>query len=103
MLTGGLKFLQATSEAGYIPPAKIPAIDKAVLARCDARDGVSDGVLNDPRQCHFDPSALLCKGANADTCLTAPQVDSLKKIYDGAHEASRKQKFTSPLPCPAAG
>ncbi|HMD21397.1 MAG TPA: tannase/feruloyl esterase family alpha/beta hydrolase [Alloacidobacterium sp.] len=98
MLTGGLKFLQATSQAGYIPPAKIPAIDKAVLARCDARDGVSDGVLNDPRQCHFDPSALLCKGANADTCLTAPQVDSLKTIYAGAHDASGKQIFPGLLP-----
>jgi Tannase and feruloyl esterase len=98
MLTGGLKFLQATDQAGYIPPAKVPAIGKAVLAACDAQDGVADGVLNDPRQCHFDPSAMLCKGADSDACLTAPQVDSLKTIYAGAHDASGKQIFPGLLP-----
>jgi hypothetical protein len=98
MLTGGLKFLQATDRAGYIPPAKIPAIGKAVLAACDAQDSVTDGVLNDPRMCHFDPSTMLCKGADSDTCLTTPQVDSLKTIYAGAHDASGKQIFPGLLP-----
>ncbi|HTZ90510.1 MAG TPA: tannase/feruloyl esterase family alpha/beta hydrolase [Alloacidobacterium sp.] len=98
MLTGGLKFLQVTDQAGYIPPAKIPTISKAVLAACDAKDGVADGVLNDPRQCHFDPSTLLCKGANTDACLTAPQIDSLKTIYAGAHDASGNQIFPGLLP-----
>lgn len=98
MLTGGLKFLQVTDGPGYIPPAKIPAISKAVLAACDAQYGVTDGVLNDPRECHFDPSALLCKGAGADSCLTTPQIDSLKIIYAGAHDASGKLIFPGMLP-----
>ncbi|HLH33336.1 MAG TPA: tannase/feruloyl esterase family alpha/beta hydrolase [Alloacidobacterium sp.] len=98
MLTGGLKFLQATDGPGYIPASKVPAIDKAVLAACDAQDGVTDGVLNDPRQCHFDPATLLCKGKDSDACLTAPQVDSLKTIYAGAHDASGKQIFPGLLP-----
>ncbi len=98
MLTGGLKFLQTLDQAGYIPPAKIPAIGKAVLTACDAQDGVADGVLNDPRQCHFDPSTLLCKGANSDTCLTAPQADALKTIYAGSHDASGQQIFPGLLP-----
>jgi hypothetical protein len=45
--------------ASSIPPAKLPAISAAVLSMCDAADGVSDGILNDPRQCHFDPSSML--------------------------------------------
>jgi hypothetical protein len=98
MLTGGLKFVQATAQAGYIPSAKVPVIAKAVVAACDAHDGVDDGVLNDPRQCHFDPATLLCKGANSDACLTAPQVDSLKTIYAGAHDASGKLIFPGLLP-----
>lgn len=98
MLTGGLKFLQTMDGSGYIPPVKIPAISKAVNAACDAQDGVADGVLNDPRQCHFDPSTLLCKGAESDSCLTAPQVDSLKTIYAGAHDASGKLIFPGLLP-----
>ena len=42
-------------EASYIPPAKYPLIHQAVLDACDARDGVKDGVLEDPSRCDFDP------------------------------------------------
>jgi hypothetical protein len=66
-----------------IPPAKLPVIQKAVLAECDAADGVRDGLVEDPRACHFDPSVLTCKGAESPECLTAPQVEALRKIYDG--------------------
>lgn len=67
----------------YIPPRKLQAIENGVLASCDAADGVKDGVVDDPSQCHFDPASLLCKGPDADTCLTAPQVATLRKLYDG--------------------
>jgi feruloyl esterase len=68
---------------GYIPPAKYQLIHKAVLEACDALDGVKDRVLEDPRRCHFDPQALLCKGSDAETCLTAAQVEVARKIYAG--------------------
>jgi len=68
---------------GYIPPAKYPLIHNAVLEACDALDGVKDRVLEDPRRCHFDPRALLCKGADTDNCLTPGQVDVARKIYAG--------------------
>jgi Tannase and feruloyl esterase len=42
-------------EASYIPPAKYPLIHNAVLDACDAVDGVKDGVLENPKQCKFDP------------------------------------------------
>src|SRR5207248_5419858 len=67
--------------ASYIPAAKFAAIDKATVAACDALDGVKDGVIDDPRECHFDPAVLLCKGAESAACLTQPQVAALKKIY----------------------
>jgi hypothetical protein len=66
-----------------IPAAKLPTIQKAVLGQCDALDGVKDGVIEDPRACHFDSKALLCKGADGDECLTAPQAAALAKIYAG--------------------
>ncbi len=68
---------------GYIPPAKYPLIHNAVLEACDALDGVKDRVLEDPRRCHFDPQALLCKGADNGQCLTAAQVEVARKIYAG--------------------
>ena len=49
--------------AGYIPASKLPAIDAAVRASCDAADGVVDGVINDPRQRRFKPASLICKDA----------------------------------------
>jgi len=67
-----------------IPVAKLPAIQRAVLATCDSVDGVKDGLIGDPRACRFDPSVLLCKGADGDGCLTAPQLAALTKIYAGA-------------------
>ncbi len=73
-----------TNPAGYISSVKLPAITAAVMAACDAQDGVRDGILSDPQSCHFDPSVLLCKGAETRTCLTAPQLISLKKLYSGS-------------------
>jgi feruloyl esterase len=68
---------------GYIPPAKYPLIHNAVLAACDALDGVKDRVLEDPRRCHFDPQAIACKGPDQGTCLTPAQVEVARKIYAG--------------------
>jgi len=68
-------------EASYIPPVKYPLIHAAVLAACDANDGVKDGVLENPTLCRFDPKQLECKGGDTSTCLTSAQVDAAKKIY----------------------
>jgi len=62
---------------------QLPAIQKAALAACDTLDGVKDGLIEDPRECHFVPSVLLCHGATGADCLTQPQIDALKKIYSG--------------------
>jgi feruloyl esterase len=69
--------------ASLIPPAKLPAIQKAALAVCDATDGLKDGLIEDPRTCHFDPAVLTCKDSETAECLTAPQVTALRKIYEG--------------------
>jgi feruloyl esterase len=70
--------------ATFLSPDKLPAITAAVMAQCDAADGVTDGVLEDPRNCKFDPSVLACKGEETASCLTRPQIEGLRKVYDGA-------------------
>jgi TonB family protein len=82
----------------YIGANKIPAIARAVVAACDANDGVNDGLLNDPRECHFDPKVLLCQQGDSDSCLTAPQVAALKKIYDGPVDGKARQMFPGFFP-----
>ena len=69
-------------EAAYIPPAKYPAIHRAVLEACDKLDGVADGVLENPRRCGFDPQVLACKHGDADDCLTPAQVEAARKVYN---------------------
>ena len=69
--------------ASFIPPPKYGLIHAAILKACDALDGVADGVLDDPRQCRFDPAVLACTGADAQGCLTMAQVAAARKIYAG--------------------
>ena len=58
-------------------------LHKAVVAACDALDGVKDGVLENPTQCKFDPAVTQCKGADGPDCLTAPQVEAAQKDLRG--------------------
>ena len=80
-------------EASYIPPAKYAVLHAAVLEACDALDGVKDGVLENPTQCHFDPKALLCKDGDGPSCLTAPQVEAARQIYTGPADSHGKSLF----------
>jgi Tannase and feruloyl esterase len=70
--------------AHFVAPHKYPVIHDAVLAACDERDGLRDSLVSDPAHCNFDPSVLLCSSGDAPTCLTAPQVEAVKKIYGPA-------------------
>jgi len=100
LLAGALWDAQVTGvdEASYIPSAKLPAIAAAANAACDAQDGVTDGILSDPSQCRFDPASMICKAGDSESCLTAPQAAALKKLYDGAHDASGHKIFPGFLP-----
>jgi len=85
--------------ARYIPPAKYPVIHQAALAACDAGDGLKDGLIDDPRQCRFDPAVLLCTDGDGPSCLTAPQVASVKQIYSSAvNPRTRQELFASFVP-----
>lgn len=83
---------------GYIPAAKVPLIGNAVNAACDGLDGVKDGVLNDPRRCHFDPAVLQCKNGDGPDCLTAAQVTAIRKIWTGLKDADGQQIYPGLMP-----
>jgi len=65
-----------------ISPAKLEAAKTASIAACDALDGITDGVIQDPRACHFKASSLACTG-NPATCLTSQEASAVNKIWDG--------------------
>ena len=72
--------------ASFIPPDKLPLIQKAALAACDKSDGIEDGVVAAPDRCQFDPAVLACDAGSTDQCLTHVQVDALRKIYGGLRD-----------------
>lgn len=83
---GFLWAFAATHDANgnrILPTSKLPLLNKAALAACDAADGVPDGIISNPQACHFDPSVLLCKEDENDQCLTSPQVAAVRKVYAG--------------------
>jgi hypothetical protein len=55
------------------------------VAACDAADGVTDGVIDDPRTCKFSARANICgtETAPATNCLTPQEADAVDKIWDG--------------------
>nr|WP_245923631.1 tannase/feruloyl esterase family alpha/beta hydrolase [Actinoplanes atraurantiacus] len=64
---------------------KLPLIHTAVLAACDGLDGLSDGLIDDPRRCHFNPSTLVCD--NPATCLSPAEAAVVRKLHDGATDS----------------
>jgi len=65
----------------YIPPGKYRVLNDAVIKACDALDGVTDGVLEEPTACRFDPAVLECADGEGPSCLTRPQVETAKALY----------------------
>ena len=61
---------------------KSPAIQAAVMAACDAIDGLKDGLIDDPRKCRFAAASLACPpGTDDSNCLTPREVVALDKLY----------------------
>jgi hypothetical protein len=65
-----------------ISVAKLNAVKNASIAACDPLDGITDGVIQDPRACHYKASAFTCTGDPA-TCLTSAEANAVNKIWDG--------------------
>ena len=96
-------FAQLARKMGLVDQNGLPEINKtfsdkdlalvsqAVIDSCDMLDGAQDGMINDFAECtttQVAPAleARVCTGAKTDTCLTEDQVDTLKRVFDGARK-----------------
>jgi feruloyl esterase len=62
-------------------PAKLTALYNAQVAKCDALDGIADGIISNPGKCRFDPKALACpSGLDTPACLTPAEVTAVKTL-----------------------
>src|SRR5688572_1324669 len=71
----------ANRSEAVIPADKYALVHNAVLAACDANDGVKDGVIENPLSCRFEPRVLQCSGADTSSCLTTAQVETVRGMY----------------------
>ncbi len=80
-----LHMMRALTDAAFTP-AHLERLSTAVYDRCDAVDGLEDGLIDDPRACPFEPGSELPRcpsGSAADTCFSDTHVHALEQIYAG--------------------
>lgn len=79
--------------AAPIPHANLLLLADRIYARCDEKDGLKDGLIDDPRRCDFDPTRDLprCSETSISAqCFTEPQIHALTRIYRGVESDGRR-------------
>lgn len=64
-----------------------------LMKKCDARDGVADGMIFDPLGCNFDPGELACKPGQSDGCLAPEKTAAIKKAFGGPKNSYGTQVY----------
>jgi Tannase and feruloyl esterase len=96
---GGIWNQLAIDNVG-LTPAKLSMVSEKVMARCDAIDGLQDGLIDDPRKCDFNPRRDVpscAAGVDNAACLTTAQADAIAKVYSGP-VVNGKQLFPGFMP-----
>ena len=65
----------------------------ALMKRCDAKDGVADGMISDPLGCDFDPAVLACKSGQSDACIAPEKIAAIKKAFAGPKNSYGTQVY----------
>ena len=65
----------------------------ALMDRCDAKDGVADGMISDPLGCDFDPAVLSCRAGQSDGCIAPEKIAAIKKAFAGPKNSYGTQVY----------
>ncbi len=65
----------------------------ALMKKCDAKDGVADGMISDPLGCDFDPAVLACKPGQDEACIAPEKIAAIKKAFAGPKNAYGTQVY----------
>jgi feruloyl esterase len=71
--------------AKVFSPDELTLVKTALLKRCDARDGLADGQIQDWSHCDFDPAMVQCRAGQSKDCLSPGQVGALRELHRGPH------------------
>jgi len=97
----GIKFLTTFPSDTATRDAKLALLATKVYEKCDAIDGLKDGLIDDPRKCDFNPLTDLpaCENdVDSANCFTTAQRQALKDIYDGPKDSTGKSLFYGIFP-----
>ena len=77
---------------------KCDILQRAVLDKCDATDGITDGVIDDPPGCKFDPAVDLkdhmCRDGRTETIASLPdRFETIQEIYRGPARQPRRARL----------
>ncbi|MBP6900395.1 MAG: tannase/feruloyl esterase family alpha/beta hydrolase [Burkholderiaceae bacterium] len=102
-IAGFQKYLTLASTAGDASTgftlAERSTVSNAVLAKCDALDGASDGLIQDTTACQaaFDLNRDVptCSGARDGSCLTTAQKTVIAQLFAGAQTSTGAKIYAS--------
>ena len=66
----------------FVTKAKLDAVTAAAVASGDVLDGVTDGVIDDPSRCAYDPKELVGTKVG-DSTFTEADAEVVRKIWEG--------------------
>ena len=82
--------------AALVPRAKLSVIRQAVIAACDGKDGLTDGLIQQPERCNFNPATLACAGGtDTNACLTPGQVATMQRYYSPVTRPDGRQIYAA--------
>ena len=99
LIAGSLWVATAAPREGTTLTAReFDLLNKEAIKACDAKDGVTDGLIANPAACSFDPQVAQCLGTSGDGCLTPAQVKAAKRIYSPAVNPRTKEVLFPGMP-----
>ncbi|KAG6829197.1 hypothetical protein H0H87_012296 [Tephrocybe sp. NHM501043] len=103
MVAGYIGTPNANSSSSLISPALWGVITTEILNQCDTLDGVEDGIITEPDDCDFRPEVIKCKSNITEGCLTAPQIEAIRKVYQPLYDTQGRLLFPRYDPGAQAG
>jgi feruloyl esterase len=92
------QYVQAPLVADTVSASTWRQVADAGVKVCDARDGVVDGVVENPAACRFEPKSLTCAPGQSGACLSAAQAAAVQKLYAPLRDESGKALDEGVLP-----
>jgi pimeloyl-ACP methyl ester carboxylesterase len=82
VMAGLWPYVVMSSSSNFVSAAKLRAATAAAIAACDAMDGVTDNLIEDPTRCTYDPKTLVGTQVG-DSTFTEADADVVRKIWEG--------------------